>query len=254
MTDMKTIATKSISLLDLTNLNDDCNEKDIIDLCARAQTKFGNTAAICIWKEFVPQAKLLLKGTGIKIATVVNFPKGGTDTEAVLKEVSIAIGNGADEIDLVFPYNAFLAGDIDTCIDQISRIRDACRSPILLKVIIETGMLVEDEAIYSASRLAIDCGADFIKTSTGKVAVNATPHSAEIMLKAIADSKQSVGFKPAGGIKTVEDASVFLDLASTILGDDWASPATLRFGASGVLTNLLATLDGSEATNSQTGY
>lgn len=254
MTDMKAVARKSISLLDLTNLNDDCSEKDIVDLCARAQTQYCNTAAICIWKKFVPQAKSLLEGTGIKIATVVNFPHGGTDTDAVLGEVETAIINGADEIDLVFPYQAYLAGDIDVCIDQISRVRDACQSPILLKVIIETGMLVEDDVIYSASRLAIDCGADFIKTSTGKVAVNATPHSAEIMLKAIADSKQAVGFKPAGGIKTVEDASVYLELASTILGTEWASPSTLRFGASGVLTNLLATLEGAEPANNQTGY
>ena len=254
MTDMKAIALKSISLLDLTNLNDDCSENDIIDLCKRAQTKHGNTAAVCIWKEFVPQAKNLLGDTGIKIATVVNFPKGGSDTDAVLKEVETAISNGADEIDLVFPYEAFLQGDIETCSDQVLRVRDVCRPPILLKVIIESGILVEDEAIYSASRLAIDSGADFIKTSTGKVSVNATPHSAEIMLKAIADSKQAVGFKPAGGIKTVEDASVYLELASTILGKDWASPATLRFGASGVLTNLLATLDGSKPVNTQTGY
>ena len=99
MTNAIAIARKSISLLDLTNLNDDCNAQDIVDLCHRAQTPHGNTARICIWKEFVPQAKELLAGTGIKIATVVNFPHGGTDTDAVLEEVAIAIANGADEID-----------------------------------------------------------------------------------------------------------------------------------------------------------
>jgi deoxyribose-phosphate aldolase len=254
MTDLKAVAKKSISLLDLTNLNDDCTQDDIADLCARAQTPFGNTAAICIWKQFIPQAKILLKDTGIKIATVVNFPAGGTDTDAVLKEVEIAISDGADEIDLVFPYSAFLAGDADICVDQISRVRDACRSPILLKVIIETGKLVEEAAIYSASRLAIDCGADFIKTSTGKVDVNATPHSAKIMLTAILESAKAVGFKPAGGIKTVEDASEYLALAASILGPNWASPATLRFGASGVLTNLLATLEGVASKKPQSGY
>lgn len=252
--DIKAIARKSISLLDLTNLNEDCTDADIVDLCARAQTAFGNTAAICIWKEFIPQAKKLLEGTNIKIATVVNFPHGGTDTDAVLKEVKTAIDNGADEVDMVLPYEAFLAGDLDTCIDQVSRVRDACRPPVLLKVILETGKLIDDEAIYSASRLAIDCGADFIKTSTGKVEVNATTHFAEIMLKAIADSRKAVGFKPAGGIKTVEDASNYLQLASEIMGPDWARPSTLRFGASGVLTNLLATLEGTKPETTQTGY
>jgi len=247
MMDRKAVAKKAISLLDLTNLNDDCTEKDVIDLCRRAQTPFGNTAAVCIWKEFISTAVPELKGTGIRIATVVNFPHGGTDTDAVISEIETAMSAGADEIDLVFPYRAFLAGDIDICVDQISRARDACRDPVLLKVIIETGELKDEDAIYSASRLAIDCGADFIKTSTGKVAENATPRSAAIMLRAIRDSARPVGFKPAGGIRTVEDAAVYLELAAETLGQEWASPQTLRFGASGVLANLLNVLeDGAE--------
>ncbi len=251
---MKQVARKAIAVLDLTNLNEDCKPRDIVELCRRAQTPYGNTAAICIWKEYVEQAKGLLEGTGISIATVVNFPHGGTDTDSVLGEVAFAVSKGADEIDLVFPYRAFLAGDIDICIDQISRVRDACRAPVLLKVIIETGRLIEDDAIYSASRLAIDCGADFIKTSTGKVEVNATPHSAQIMLNAIHDSAKQVGFKPAGGIRTVEDAAVYLDLAASILGEKWNTPQCLRFGASGVLANLLATLEGDAPAQTETGY
>lgn len=254
MSDMAVIAKKAISLLDLTNLNDDCSEADVVALCKRAQTPYGNTAAICIWKEFIPVAKRSLDGTGIRIATVVNFPAGGTDTDNVLGEVALAVDHGADEIDLVFPYAAFLEGDIDTAIDQISRVRDACRPSVLLKVIIETGKLETEEAIYSASRLAIDCGADFIKTSTGKVAVNATPQSAEIMLRAIRDSGKDVGFKPAGGIKSVDDAGNYLALAGEILGEDWATPDTLRFGASGVLDNLLAVLSGQEEQSSGAGY
>lgn len=254
MTDQRLVARKSIGLLDLTNLNDDCNEEDVISLCKRARTPHGDTAAICIWKEFVPRARQELEGSGISIATVVNFPGGGTDTAAVLDEVAAAIAGGADEIDLVFPYRRFMAGDVDVCIDQISRVRDACRPPVLLKVIIETGELCEEEAIYSASRLAIDCGADFIKTSTGKVAVNATPEAAEIMLRAIRDSGRDVGFKPAGGIRTVEDAGNYLALASRILGEDWARPETMRFGASGVLDNLLAVLDGEREDDSKAGY
>jgi len=238
----KTIAKKAIAMLDLTNLEDKCTDEDIDALCQRAQTPFGNTAAICIWKEFIPRAREKLAGTGIKIATVVNFPAGGTDTDSVLNEVDTALKAGADEIDLVFPYRAFLDGDIETCIDQMARVRDACRPPVLLKVIIEAGELAEDTAIHSASRLAIDCGADFIKTSTGKVNVNATPHFARIMISAIRESGKNVGFKPAGGIRTVDDAGNYLAIAAEIMGEDWATPQTFRFGASSVLANLLATL------------
>lgn len=254
MMDAKTVARKAISLLDLTNLNEGCTSGDVIDLCKRAQTPYGNTAAVCIWKEFIKTARPILSDSSIRIATVVNFPAGGTDTRAVLGEVDAAVGDGADEIDLVFPYKAFMSGDVETCIDQISRVRDACRPPILLKVIIETGELKDEEAIYSASRLAIDCGADFIKTSTGKVAENATPRSAGIMLRAIRDSARRVGFKPAGGIRTVEDAAVYLKLADDIMGEGWATPATLRFGASSVLANLLSVLEGAGQTSTADGY
>ena len=111
MKDLKAVARKAIGLLDLTNLNDDCTPEDIVSLCARAQTPHGNTAAICIWKEFVAQAKDLLNDSGIRIATVVNFPDGGTDIEAVTGEVEAALASGADEIDLVMPYRSLLDDD-----------------------------------------------------------------------------------------------------------------------------------------------
>lgn len=250
---LKAVAKKSISLLDLTNLNDDCTNQDIDALCAKAQTQFGNTAAICIWPRFVSYAKPLLAKANIKIATVVNFPNGGVDTNKVEVETLNAIGDGADEIDLVFPYEAFLAGDIETASDQIARIKAICGSQTLLKVIIETGELKTDDAIESASHLAIENGANFIKTSTGKVAVNATLHSAKIMMQAIADSKKEIGFKPAGGLKTTQDAANYLDMADEILGKNWASPNTLRFGASSILANLLATLK-DEASQQTSGY
>lgn len=254
---LKAVAIKSISLLDLTNLNDDCNNQDIDELCTKAQTQFGNTAAICIWPRFVTYAKPLLAGTGIQIATVVNFPSGGVDTDSVEIETHNAIDAGADEIDLVFPYEAFLAGDIDTAQDQIVRIKAVCGRDTLLKVIIETGELKTDAAITSASHLAIENGTNFIKTSTGKVAVNATLHSAKLMMQAIADSKNAtntkVGFKPAGGLKTTQDAADYLALAEEILGKDWANPNTLRFGASSILANLLATLK-DEDSQKTSGY
>lgn len=254
MSDLKAIALKAIGLLDLTNLNDDCTEADVEALCRKAQTPHGDTAAICIWKEFVPLAKTQLRGTGIRIATVVNFPEGSTQTDAVAVETDKAIAKGADEIDLVFPYRAFLDGDRETAADQIASIREYCEQPVKLKVILETGKLVATEAIRAASELAIENGADFIKTSTGKVTTNATPEAARIMLEAIRDSGKPVGIKPSGGIRTVEDAANYLALADEIMGDGWASPKTFRFGASGVLDNLLAELGDSDTPVAKDGY
>lgn len=247
MSERKEIALRALKLLDLTNLNDDCSEADIEALCARANGVYGKTAAVCIWPRFVAQAKNLLEGTGIRVATVVNFPVGGTDTNAVVEETKAALASGADEVDLVFPYAAFLAGDHETASGQIKAIKALIKPPCLLKVILETGKLIHEPLIKNASNLAIAAGADFIKTSTGKVSVNATPQTARIMLRAIKVSGKPVGFKPAGGMKTTEDTGEYLALADEILGSDWASPATLRFGASGVLTDLIAAIEGKSA-------
>ncbi|MFK7901280.1 MAG: deoxyribose-phosphate aldolase [Nitratireductor sp.] len=250
MQDINALAIKAISHLDLTNLNDDCTPKDMETLCEKAQTEFGSVAAICIWPKFIKQAVPLLSNTNIQIATVVNFPAGGTNTTAVCKETLSAINDGANEIDLVFPYEAFLQGDVETAQEQIAAVKAVCADKALLKVIIESGELKIDEAITAASLLAIDNGADFIKTSTGKVPVNATLPTARLMLSAILDSKKNIGFKPAGGIKTAQDANDYLQLASELMGDDWATPNTLRFGASSVLENLLAQLKGQDAPTS----
>ncbi|MBL4890558.1 MAG: deoxyribose-phosphate aldolase [Rhizobiaceae bacterium] len=247
MNERKETALQALKLLDLTNLNDDCSEADIEALCARANGAHGKTAAVCIWPRFVAQAKTLLEGTGIRVATVVNFPGGGTDTDAVIEETKEALASGADEIDLVFPYTAFLAGDHETASGQIEAIKALIKPPCLLKIILETGKLIHEPLIKNASKLAIEAGANFIKTSTGKVSVNATPQTARIMLRAIKASGKPVGFKPAGGMKTTEDTGEYLALADEILGPNWASPATLRFGASGVLTDLIAAIEGKSA-------
>ena len=246
--DRVTLAKKAISLLDLTNLNDDCNAAAIKALCARAQTPYGNTAAVCIWPRFIREAKVALEGTGIKIATVVNFPAGGDDLFKTLDETRQAIADGADEIDLVIPYEAFLAGRKGFAETMILRVREATPAPARLKCILETGKLKDPALIAEASALAIAAGADFIKTSTGKVDVNATPEAAEIMMEAIAKADRPVGFKPAGGVRTLDDAATYLTIAEKYMGADWASPDSFRFGASGVLDALLTVVEGGHAT------
>ncbi|MCV0424464.1 MAG: deoxyribose-phosphate aldolase [Roseibium sp.] len=258
MSDMIETAKRALGLVDLTNLNDDCTAEDITRLTGRTVTDHGSVAAVCVWPRFVAQAVKELTGTGVKVATVVNFPAGGEDTEAVVAETRQAIADGADEIDLVMPYKAFVEGRKGFAEEQIIRIKAIIPAPAILKVILETGEIKDPLLIHAASNVAIAAGADFIKTSTGKVAVNATLDAAEIMLTAIEearreDAERVIGFKPAGGIKTTEDAASYLALADRIMGHNWVSASTFRFGASGLLDALTATIEGKEPTANQ-GY
>jgi deoxyribose-phosphate aldolase len=200
------------------------------------------------------QARTLLgPDSPIRIATVVNFPSGEMKMEDVLAETRDAVADGADDIDLVIPYRALAAGDDKAVTDMVSAVKGACGSAIL-KTILETGELKDISLIRRASDLSIAAGADFIKTSTGKVAVNATLEAADIMLQAIRDSRKKVGFKPAGGISTVADAALYLRLADTIMGEDWVMPSTFRFGASGLLDDVIAVLSGEQSSAAASGY
>lgn len=252
MTDMIEVAKRALGLVDLTNLNDDCTAADITTLTGRTVTQHGAVAAVCVWPRFVAQAVKELAGTGVKVATVVNFPAGGEDTDAVIAETRQAIADGADEIDLVMAYKAFVEGRKGFAEEQIIQVKAAIPAPAILKVILETGEIEDPLLIHAASNVAIGAGADFIKTSTGKVAINATLEAAEIMLTAIEearrdDAERVIGFKPAGGIKTSEDAASYLALADKIMGHNWVAASTFRFGASGLLDALIATIEGQEA-------
>ena len=240
-------ALRALTLLDLTDLSDRCTAPDIDKLCARAQTPHGHAAAICIWPQFVSQARGNLRKSPVRIATVINFPNGGDDTERAVEDTREALKDGAHEIDLVMPYHAFLRGDPGAARDMITAVRDEIDARGLLKVILETGALADSARIAQASDLAISAGADFIKTSTGKIAVSATPEAADTMLRRIKARRRPVGFKAAGGIRSLGDAQLYLGLADDIMGADWASPKTFRFGASGLLDVLLAVLGGTAA-------
>ena len=255
MQNLKEIAKQAICLMDLTSLTDQETADDIKSLCQQANSQAGNTAAICIYPRYIPLAKKILAEQGtpeIKIATVTNFPHGNENIAIALAETKAAVAYGADEVDVVFPYKALIKGDALIGFELIEACKKACPKGVLLKVIIETGELKTPELIKRASEIAIRAGADFIKTSTGKVAVNATPEAAKIMLEVIKKSNskaksntanKNVGFKAAGGVRNVEDARVYLNLASDILGSDWLSADHFRFGASSLLNSLLAILD-----------
>ena len=258
MTELNARSRQALQLMDLTSLNEDDTPEAIIALCQQARTEAGNTAAICIYPRFIPLARKTLKSLGLNdvtIATVTNFPDGGDDVDIAVAETRAAVAYGADEVDVVFPYRALMAGNETVGAELVKQCKEACGDNVLLKVIIESGELKDEVLIRRASEIAIDAGADFIKTSTGKVPVNATTESARIMLETIRDSgKTNVGFKPAGGIKTAEDAAVHLELADTIMGPEWVDRNHYRFGASSLLGNLLIDLGLKQGESNKEGY
>ncbi len=251
MTDLKAYAARALACLDLTDLNDDCDEAAIDDLCDRAVTPHGSVAAICIWPQFVAHARKRL-APDVKIATVVNFPTGQEPDEEVIAMTEAAVRDGADEIDMVIPYRHLMEGRPEKVQARVARVKRAAGSA-RVKAILETGVLRDADLIRQASELALKGGADFIKTSTGKVAVNATLTAAEIMLEVLRGADRTRGFKPAGGIKTTQDAANYLELCDRIMGEGWADPQHFRIGASSVLAALIATLEGREAAASE-GY
>jgi deoxyribose-phosphate aldolase len=245
-------ARRALALVDLTELGDSPSPDDIDRLCDRAVGPHGSTAAVCVWPRFATQAVQRLAGTGVAVATVVNFPAGGDDVEATVAETRRAVDDGVDEIDLVLPYRSFLAGRIDVAAAMVDAVRAEVTPPRRLKVILETGSYPSVASISAAARLAIDHGAVFVKTSTGKTDVSATPAAVRAMLEAIRDSGRAVGIKPSGGIRTLDDAGVYLALADEVMGPQWATPATFRFGASGLLDALEALIDGTEPDDADT--
>lgn len=259
MNDLYTVAQRALTLMDLTTLNDDDTDAKVIELVRAAKTEFGTTAAICIYPQFIPVAKQALAEQGtpeIKIATVTNFPHGNDDVAQAVAETEQAVKLGADEVDVVFPYRALMAGNEQVGFDLVKACKQACGDSVLLKVIIEVGELQSEDLVKQASRISIEAGADFIKTSTGKVAVNATPEFAHMMLEVITEFKATrlVGFKAAGGVKTAEDAKIYLDMAENMLGKEFVTAQHYRFGASSLLNNLLTTLGASPTQANASDY
>ena len=246
MSDLQTASRQGIQLMDLTTLNDDDTDQKVIQLCADAHTRAGDTAAVCIYPRFIPIARKTLREQNtpqIKIATVTNFPHGNDDLEIAKAETRAAVAYGADEVDVVFPYRALMAGNSEIGATMIKACREICGDKVTLKVIIESGVLQSPELIRQASLICIDAGADFIKTSTGKVPVNATLEAAKVMLEAIKESGRDVGFKAAGGVKDAQAADNYLQLARDIMGNDWVNTEHFRFGASSLLVSLLSELN-----------
>ena len=234
----------ALSLIDLTSLEGKDNEETIKQLCEKAIKH--QTAAVCVYPTLVSIAKKYLKNSKIKVASVAGaFPSGQLPLNLRLEEVRFALSEGADEIDMVISRGKFLEGNYQAVSEEISAFKKVCGRNIL-KVILETGELGSASNIHKAGQLAIDAGADFLKTSTGKISVNATLESVGSMLFTIKDSGKKIGIKPSGGIADADTAVKYLRFTEKMLGKEWLSPALFRFGASRLADNISLQLNGKE--------
>jgi deoxyribose-phosphate aldolase len=239
----------AVSVLDLTTLEGSDTAGKVRQLCAKAvcpapqMPEIPSVAAVCVYPSLVAVAREALAGTGVRTAAVATgFPAGQVSLEAKLRDTTDALAAGAQEIDMVISREAFLSGDDARVMREIEKIKQAC-GEAHLKVIIETAELGSYEHVRHASMLAMEAGADFIKTSTGKASSGATPEACLVMLEAIRDYTQRsgrvVGFKAAGGVSNTKAALHRLVLVKETLGDEWLSAERLRIGASSALNDLL---------------
>lgn len=249
------------SMMDLTSLKNNDTPTSIKKLVSKVNAfqkdypEYPLPASICVYPNFAPVVKENLTAEGVHITVVAAcFPSSQSFLEVKLKEVEMAVLGGADEVDIVLALNSFLDGDWDKASEEIKAVREVIDQtsakvgrPVHLKVILETGLLVTPENIANASFLAMEAGADFIKTSTGKVDVNATPTAAYVMCECIAAymkvSGRKVGFKPAGGISSAMDAVCYYSIVSSILGKEWLSKDWFRFGVSRMANNILSEIE-----------
>src|SRR5579863_7958827 len=240
----------AISMIDLTTLEGQDTPGKVRAMCAKAKhpdpadPAVPMVAAVCVYPDLAGVAAAEVKDTGIHVASVATaFPSGRASLEVKLADVRSAVAAGADEIDMVIDRGAFLSGEYPLVFDEIAAVKAACGGEAHLKVILETGELVTLDNVRRASWLAMLAGADFIKTSTGKVSPAATLPVTLVMLEAVRDYREShgrqVGVKPAGGIRTAKDALRYLVLVNETAGEDWLDPDWFRLGASSLLNDLL---------------
>jgi deoxyribose-phosphate aldolase len=243
----------ALSMIDLTTLEGSDTEQKVRQLCYKAQhlhdemEGLPNVAAICVYPNLVGIAKSALGTSGVKVAAVATaFPSGQSSLEIKKLDTQMALDQGADEIDMVISRGRFLSGDYNYVHDEIAEIKALCSGNARLKVILETGELGDFDKVRLASEIAIHAGADFIKTSTGKISPAANMPVTLVMLECIRDhflkTGKMIAIKPAGGIRTAKDALHYLVMLYETLGDAWMSNQWFRFGASSLANDILMQL------------
>jgi deoxyribose-phosphate aldolase len=228
---------RALGVVDLTRLERP-DDADAIDaLAAKAVTPAGSVAAICVYPEWIDR----VIGTGVPVAAVANFPAGEDDADLAAREAAGAVEAGAAEVDVVVPWRAFAAGD-DRAIERVvGATRAAIGDGTGLKAILETGSLKDEETIRGAGERALDAGADFLKTSTGKVGPGATLDATRVLLEVVKRAGHGA-VKASGGVRTAEQAAEYLALADEVMGAGWATPGRFRIGASSLVDDILARL------------
>ncbi len=245
------------SAIDLTTLSCNDSRKSVTAFAEKAAEFYQkyphipNVASICVYPSFVETVGLAVDGTPMRITSVGGgFPASQTFLEVKALEVAMAVENGADEVDIVMNVGRMLTGEYDEAANEVEVIRSEMDGEVVLKVIIESGALKTPELIRAASLLSMEAGADFVKTSTGKIDVAATPEAAVVMCQAIRDyyekTGRKVGFKAAGGVRTAEDAALYYTIVEEILGADWLTTDLFRIGASSAANNILSSIEGHE--------
>lgn len=228
--------------IDLTSLNATDTEASVASFLEKVQTSYGRVAAVCVYPQFVRLAAAQVAGTNVKVATVANFPEGASSLDDVLVEIGSALEDGANEIDVVFPYSRYLAGEQHYAHTFVEACKAVCGDKVLLKVILETGALGDPAIIADAAYDVLAAGADFIKTSTGKISTGATLEAAATMLLVIRhiepQLKHHVGLKVSGGIRDLKTAAQYLALADSIMGEEWVTAQTFRIGASKLIDEI----------------
>nr|WP_226832454.1 deoxyribose-phosphate aldolase [Acidithiobacillus sulfurivorans] len=230
--------------MDLTRLEAVQGDEAAVEtLCAKARTRHGDVAAVCIHPAYVARAVNLLRETPIAVATVINFPSGNHSLQEVHAELESVVTAGAQEVDVVVPYKAWLAGDTLLLFKMVEAIQHWLDHKIRIKAILETGMIPAASMRQKLARELAARGVDFLKTSTGKTAVGATPEAVADLLvvtKEYAHSQQVPGIKVAGGVRTGEQMDAYIAQIEAVMGTTFITPRTLRFGASSLLDDLLS--------------
>lgn len=247
-----------LSAIDLTTLTCNDSVESVTEFAQKTVTfseaypDIPNVASICVYPAFVETVGLAIDGTPMRITSVGGgFPASQTFLEVKMLEVAMAVENGADEVDIVLNVGKMLTGAYDEAANEVEMIRSEMDSDVILKVIIESGALKTPELIHKASLISMAAGADFVKTSTGKIDIAATPEAAVVMCQAIKDFYEKtgtkVGFKAAGGVKTPQDAALYYTIVEQILGEEWLTTELFRIGASSAANNLLSAIVGAPA-------
>ena len=243
------------STIDLTTLSCNDSEESVTKFAKRAVEFYNaypdipNVASICVYPSFVETVGLAVDGSPMRITSVAGgFPASQTFLEVKMLEVAMAVENGADEVDIVMNVGKMLTGEYDEAANEVEVLRQEAGEETLLKVIIESGALKTPDLIRKASLLSMFAGADFVKTSTGKIDVAATPEAAVVMCHAIKDyyekTGRKVGFKAAGGVRTAEDAALYYTIVKEILGEEWITTDLFRIGASSAANNIISSIVG----------